>query len=827
MTSQQTKQKYIQEFESTEIKIKNQIEDSITFNLTFVNQPFFEIKGNSDKKYRVSFYDTNSNLVYQSELTTGMYSQLNRSYFEDWKILVESDGYSQLISYDPSGKRVYISIDSSSLGDNIAWMPYIEEFRKKWNCHVVTSTFWNFLFEKSYPEIEFVTPGTAVHNLYAMYTIGWFWDGNKEPEEPNLIPLQKAATNILGLEWKEIKPQIDFQPKEKPYTGKYVTIAPHSTSGLKYWNNATGWQDTINYLRSIGYKVINVSKDDVDYKGVINMSDKSIENTMNVIHHSEFLIGLSSGLSWLSWAIGKHVVMISNFTTSDHEFQSNCTRIVDYSVCFGCWNKKEYRFDKGDWNWCPVYKGTDKQFECHKKITSEMVINRIKSMTKLENFEWGWMKDNLNQKEILIKEIFEDKIYEKVFEIEQGDIVMDIGSSVGPFVYSASEKIKHAYCLEPSDVEFDTLLQNMKDIPSTCLKMGISSNTGVTTGDYIYGGQSEMDCISFMDLVNKYNIDKIDFLKTDCEGGEYDIFTKENLDWIKNNVRKISGEWHLGPNLKDKFLKFRDEVLVNFSNYKVYSIDGYDITENLFTDWFTNYFTEVIIHIKNFDDTNISTVSKLGTTFKVWKTNLTSDFWKNRYQLWEDDTFNFIQEHLDENKNFIDIGAWIGPMTLFASCQSKNCISFEPDPIAHNELRKNILINNIDNVLLSKEAVSIHDEVEMSASELGQSMTRIGPGQNSFSVDCINMSKILEKYELSQENISMIKIDVEGHEVELLTDETLLNLNVPMWISFHPGFFNNKEIFFEKVKSFLIHKGYDISKYPHGEEFFDIGFEKK
>lgn len=600
MTSEETKQRYIDEFNSTDLIIKEPLENSVNFNMNFVQKAYFEINGISNKKFKVSFINGKNELVYQTEMSSGMWAAPSATYFEKWKILVDDGEKILEFNYDCTGKRVYISMDSSSLGDTIAWMPYIDEFRKKWNCQVITSTFWNKLFKNSYPDVEFVEPGTVVHNLYAMYVLGWFWNKDREPEEPNTIPLQKSASNILGLEFKEIKPQIDFIPGPNPHNQKYVVIAPHSTAGLKYWNNTSGWQEVINYLNESGYKVINISKDPVEYSGVENLSDTSIENTMNVIHHSEFMIGLSSGLSWLSWAVGKHVVMISNFTTSDHEFQSNCSRIIDRSVCFGCWNKTEYRFDKGDWNWCPVFKGTDKQFECHKKITGQMVINRIKSIDKLDNFQWGWMKDNLDQREILIKEIFEDKIYEKFFRIEEGDIVMDIGSSVGPFPYSSGEKIKWAYCLEPSDVEFDTLLENMNGIPSTCLKMGISNMTGKTEGDFIYGGQQEMDCISFRDLIEEYNIQKIDFLKIDCEGGEYDIFNLENIDWIKNNIRKISGEWHLGPNLKEKFRKFRDEILIQFSNYEVYSLDGYNIKWDLFNEHFLDYFTEVIIHIKNY-----------------------------------------------------------------------------------------------------------------------------------------------------------------------------------------------------------------------------------
>jgi autotransporter strand-loop-strand O-heptosyltransferase len=105
-----------------------------------------------------------------------------------------------------------------------------------------------------------------------------------------------------------------------------------------------------------------------------------MENTMNVIYHSEFVIGLSSGLSWLSWALNKHVVMISNFTEADHEFTINCTRITNPSVCNGCWNNPNFKFDKGDWYWCPEHKGTERQFECHKSITADMVINQIQHL---------------------------------------------------------------------------------------------------------------------------------------------------------------------------------------------------------------------------------------------------------------------------------------------------------------------------------------------------------------------------------------------------------------------------------------------------------------
>ena len=377
--SEDTKNLLKYNFDNT-TKSNIKVEPNINYNYHFVNNPFLEILGNSDKKFRVEFYD-NDILHHTTDLTTNMWTKVSREYYTDWLIKVKSDNET-IFQYkiNLNNKRVFISFESSSLGDTIAWIPYVLEFKKKHNCEVIVCTFWNKLFRNTYPELEFVEPGVMVHNLFAMYKVGWFEEDTKHPIQPNVIPLQQTITDILGLEYTEIKPTIDFKVKTRPFVGKYVTIANESTAGLKLWNNPTGWQELVNYLVSKGYKVINVSKNGGNLNNVTKLKDTSIDNTLNCIHHSEFFIGLSSGLSWLSWAIGKHVVMISNFTEYNHEFTSNCTRIVNNSVCNGCWNKPQFKFDKGDWNWCPEHKNTERQFECHKSITSEMVVKQIQHL---------------------------------------------------------------------------------------------------------------------------------------------------------------------------------------------------------------------------------------------------------------------------------------------------------------------------------------------------------------------------------------------------------------------------------------------------------------
>jgi len=223
---------------------------------------------------------------------------------------------------------------------------------------------------------------------------------------------------------------------------------------------------------------------------------------------------------------------------------------------------------------------------------------------KLENFDWGWMGNNpegqLN-KDLIIQETFIDKIYEKFFPVEENDIVLDVGASVGTFTYSILEKKpKHVYCVEPSEVEFPTLVKNTMGYPVTPILKGISKTNELSQNELVYGNNKTMEGITFNKLCELYNLEKIDFLKTDCEGGEYDIFNKENFDFIKNNVKKIVGEWHLGtPELNNKFREFRDLYIKNFINVEVYSIDGVNIMWGVMSEEFLEFYTEVIVYIYN------------------------------------------------------------------------------------------------------------------------------------------------------------------------------------------------------------------------------------
>jgi autotransporter strand-loop-strand O-heptosyltransferase len=274
------------------------------------------------------------------------------------------------------------------LGDNIAWVPYIEEFRKKYEIqNLIVTTFYNDLFDGQYENITFRPPGYREDGMSVIIGVGWYQeeDRNMHKIDPRTIPLQKVSSDILDVEYSgEIRPLINKKINPRPTNKKYVCIATESTAGAKYWHYPGGWQRLVNLLKSVGYEVVLIQKEANSLNGVLDLSgDIPIENRVSDLLQCEFFIGLSSGLSWLSWALGVPTVVISGFTDPKLEFFTPY-RVHNKNVCNSCWSDVNCAFDRNNWMWCPKEKG----FECSKEITFEMVKQKIDLLISDKNIKY-------------------------------------------------------------------------------------------------------------------------------------------------------------------------------------------------------------------------------------------------------------------------------------------------------------------------------------------------------------------------------------------------------------------------------------------------------
>lgn len=247
----------------------------------------------------------------------------------------------------------------------------------------------------------------------------------------------------------------------------------------------------------------------------------------------------------------------------------------------------------------------------------EAVLNNLKTYFKHlllvpENFDWG--ETDPEYIELFKNENFIERVYEKHYSIKNGDIVFDIGANCGSFTYSILHKNpKHVYCIEPSNTIINSLRKNVSHGPVTLINKAISDvedeNKVISaSGVYLYHHKGNTySTTTFKKIIEQYGISKIDFLKFDCEGGEYSIFTEENYEYISNNIKNFAGEWHINDheNSVEKFIIFRDLYLKNCSNLHVYERTGKDVTSDIYNNqylynfrdyWKSTYLGQFIVY---------------------------------------------------------------------------------------------------------------------------------------------------------------------------------------------------------------------------------------
>ena len=589
---------------------------------SYTDGPKIEIIGNEDKQFLVEFIDAKTNnIIYSDKIYGNMWSTCSRKWYVDWKIVVKDiDGnlvYETI--FDLNKKNVLIDFESSSIGDTLAWIPYVDKFRKKHNCNIYCATEWNQLFEEQYKEINFINKGSMVDNIYAIYRLGWwFSDLDWHPRDVREIPLQQSASDILGLEYKEIKINITIPDKSRTIDEPYVCIGIHGTSQCKYWNHKGGWQKVVDYLNKQGYKVVLISKEysfgqeqfmNHPPENIIDKTgDYSIEDRIIDLNYAEYYIGIGSGLSWLAWAVGTPTILISSMSEPWHEFTTNSIRVYRESQNSGFWNNSEFIFDRGEWNWNPIKKMESlddwNNFEPISYEDVKLAIDKIdaKISTKVYCDDVtiythpkivNWTKSNY-------KEIFTDKCYDKIVEVNEGDVVVDVGANLGIFtIYSWFKNAKKVYSIEPSSFMIKYLKLNTNQFSKNIelSKIAISSKeetadlqmtgfyeggvldivekTGVTDRPNVIRTE-KIRCISMDMFIEENNIDVIDFLKIDIEGSEYELFKGISDNNLKYKVKKISGEYHWNYNnqLENIFTKldrcgFKYEFTEINSHFKI------------------------------------------------------------------------------------------------------------------------------------------------------------------------------------------------------------------------------------------------------------------
>ncbi len=192
---------------------------------------------------------------------------------------------------------------------------------------------------------------------------------------------------------------------------------------------------------------------------------------------------------------------------------------------------------------------------------------------------------------------------------------------------------------------------------------------------------------------------------------------------------------------------------------------------------------------------------------------------------WFEKEMEFWRSWLQPGMIVIDVGANVGVYTFSAARRvgsSGRVLAVEPFSACVSFLSETCRINNLSWVKICAGAasdrngtkqLSLHTHSELNKVTLSDTETATELN-SSESVTCFSLDSLAEQENLS--HVDFIKIDVEGHEMQVLIgSEQILNQFFPIIIYEHNGNFS--------VANFLTSKGYQLFYYkPYVQQLIPI-----
>ena len=127
-------------------------------------------------------------------------------------------------------------------------------------------------------------------------------------------------------------------------------------------------------------------------------------------------------------------------------------------------------------------------------------------------------------------------------KINPNDVVVDLGSNSGFFTVKSAEIASKVISIDGSPEFYSCLVENCKDLPNV-QTLNASILPKGSDPSYLWSHKGNPLRMTLEEMMDLYNIDKIDFLKCDIEGGEYDLFNSLSQETL-SKIDKIAIETH-------------------------------------------------------------------------------------------------------------------------------------------------------------------------------------------------------------------------------------------------------------------------------------------
>lgn len=168
-------------------------------------------------------------------------------------------------------------------------------------------------------------------------------------------------------------------------------------------------------------------------------------------------------------------------------------------------------------------------------------------------------------------------------------------------------------------------------------------------------------------------------------------------------------------------------------------------------------------------------------------------------QIWDKEVIDYIKENIaDKELNMVDVGVEVGSYSIMLCDHFKKITGFEPNLNNYKVFSHTIKINGIDNIELHNKGCGAINSV---CSLTSKNSDQISVGQGTIPLVTLDS--------LDLDNCKFLKIDVEGHEFEVLKGaKNFINKHKPyIYLETHPGIkLGVKEL----SEQWLTENGYEV-----------------
>lgn len=150
-------------------------------------------------------------------------------------------------------------------------------------------------------------------------------------------------------------------------------------------------------------------------------------------------------------------------------------------------------------------------------------------------------------------------------------------------------------------------------------------------------------------------------------------------------------------------------------------------------------------------------------------------------EIWEENVYEVSDWRYNNGGVVVDIGANIGSFSIYSAAKGATVYAVEPEPNNLQELKNNIDLNNMqDQVYVLPYGISDYKGTAV-ISDMGGGSTIKDESVNGTEIEVMSLDIMFDLYHIKE--VDVLKIDVEGSEVEIILGASKENLNKCKYIT--------------------------------------------